>query len=311
MVNEKKLIFALVAQNAPWWMLGEATKKSLAQHGFEVEVSSSGGRIQQYERVLSGEAAFGANQQHALYWAYHGTGYYEGRAMPRLRAIARLDSPTWLGFAVTYESRLTSIEQIRDCHYPLRIVASHGSYIGGIGSINFVIDRIFEAYGFSLEDLLRSGAKLWTSQLDRGRVQREHNFDVMLGQVYAGFGPVGKLWQEATILNNLRFLPVTSDILDNVCKKYDLQRGLIPKLLLRGVDDDIPTIFFSSRVIFTTVDLDEELAFLTAKSLDEHCEYFLEGYIPFSYNPFRACRDTGAPLHPGAEKYYRSRGYLK
>ena len=111
--------------------------------------------------------------------------------------------------------------------------------------------------------------------------------------------------------NNLRFLPIASDVLDKLCQRYDLHRGLMPKLLMRGVDEDVPTFYFPNTVIYTSAQTDEELAFTTAKRLDEHCEYFLEKYVPFSYSPFRACRDTGAPLHPGAERYYRSRGYLK
>src|SRR5262245_60291409 len=308
--KSRKLTFTIGPPNAPIWMLSEVTKRALRHEGFEVELFS-GSRTRQFDGIASGEIDFGVIQQHAVLWASRGIGHFQGRPVSSLRAIAYIDSPTWLAFGVTWETRLAAIEEIKDRKFPLRIVTSHETQAGGISNINFVIDRILEAYGFTLYDIKRWGGKQLTSQTDRSRVQRECNFDAMIGQAYAGYGPVGKLWQEATILSNLRFLPIASNILDDLCAKYDLRRGLMPKLLMRGVDEDVPTFYFGGRVIYTSTHLDEEIAYITAKRLDEHYEYFLEAYMPFCYNPFRACRDTGAPLHPGAERYYRSRGYLK
>jgi TRAP transporter TAXI family solute receptor len=309
MVSGKKLTCTLVAQNAPIWKLAEVAKKALLHEGVELELVS-GGRARQFGGVASAEADFGVIQQHAISWAYRGIALHEGKPVPNLRAIAYVDSPAWLAFAVTAETHLAGIEQIKERKFPLRILTSHETYAGGITNINFVIDRVLDGYGFTIEDIKRWGGRHLTSVADRTRI-RERDFDAMINQAYAGYGTVGKLWQEATILSNLRFLPIASHILDDLCEKYDLRRGLMPKLLMRGVDEDVPTFYFGGRVIYTSAQLDEELAYITAKSLDEHYEYFLEAYMPFCYNPFRACRDTGAPLHPGAERYYRSRGYLK
>ncbi|MBI4283048.1 MAG: hypothetical protein HY663_01100 [Chloroflexi bacterium] len=312
MADAKKLNFALVGHNAPWWMLGEITKKALAHEGFEVELSRSN-REEQVGRVARGEADFGVNGKHQLAWAYRGIAQYEGQPLSNLRAIASVDQPHWLAFAVTYETRLTAIEQIKSEEFPLRIFTPHSRYGGRVGSVAFIVDKVLDAYGFTLEDIERWGGKVWTSENGGDQALREGNFDAMTARAFAAYGPgpAGQFWQVATIRNNLRFLPITSDVLDKLCQRYDLHRGLMPKLLMRGVDEDVPTFYFPNTVIYTSAQTDEELAFTTAKGLDEHCECFLEGYVPFCYNPFRACQDTGAPLHPGAERYYRSRGYLK
>ena len=309
MANRTKLVFMILVRDSGWWTLGEITRQALAHEGFEVELSWAT-REERMERVANGEADFGVNAGYEVSWAHRGIGIYEGRAIPNLRAIASIGHPNWHAFAVTYESRLTAIEQIKERKFPLRIYTPHAGFGGRIGSGGFITDKILEAYGFTLEDIKRWGGKVLTGENEGNRSQRERNFDAMVYRAYAGFGPGGHRWQEATILNNLRFLPIASHVLAEVGEKYGLRRGLMPRLLMRGVDEDVPTFYFPNFVIYSSIHMDEEIAFMTAKSLDEHNEYFAERYVPFLYNPFRVCRDTGAPLHPGAERYYRSRRYL-
>ena len=309
MANGKKLVFMILVRDSGWWTLGEITRQALAHDGFEVELSWAK-REDRLELIAKGEADFGVNAGYEVAWAYRGIGIYDGQPISNLRAIASIGHPNWHAFAVTYETRLTAIEQIKERQFPLRIYTPHAAFGGRIGSGGFVTDRILEAYGFTLKDIERWGGKIITGEGGGNRALRECNFDAMVYRAYAGFGPGGHRWQEASMFNNLRFLPIASEILDELGRKYGLRRGLMPRLLMRGVDEDVPTLYFPHFVIYSSIHLDDELAFMTAKSLDEHNEYFAERYIPFLYNPFRACQDTGAPLHPGAERYYRSRGYL-
>ena len=48
---------------------------------------------------------------------------------------------------------------------------------------------------------------------------------------------------------------------------------------------------------------------LLAQALDANRRLFRETHIPYSYDPDEVARDHGIPLHPGAEQYYRERGY--
>jgi len=310
MSKGKKLTFMAGTRDSGWWVIGEIMRKALAHEGFEVEVTWDT-REQRMASIASGDADFGVREEHEVRWAFHGRGLCEGRAAPDLRAIASFAQPSWMTFAVTYETRLTAIEQIKEQKFPLRIYTPHARMGGRIGSMAYLIDRIFKAYGFTLQDIERWGGKHWTAENGGNQAIREHNFDAIIYRAYPGYGPAGKVWQEATMLNNLRFLSFASDVLDDLSKKYHLRRGFLPRLLMRGVEENMSTLYFPYKIMFTSRHMDEELAFITAKSLDEHPDYFLETHYPTSYNPFIACQDTGVPLHPGAERYYRSRGYIK
>jgi TRAP-type uncharacterized transport system substrate-binding protein len=47
-----------------------------------------------------------------------------------------------------------------------------------------------------------------------------------------------------------------------------------------------------------------------ARSLDEHKDVLQWSIMPFSYDPKTVWKAGDVPLHPGAEKYYRERGYM-
>ncbi len=310
MAKKKKLTFMALVRDSGWWVLGEIMKKALAHEGFEVEVTWAT-REQRVASVASGDADFGVNSESEVWCAFNGIGPYEGRAVPDLRAIASVAQPDWFAFAVTYETRLTAIEQIKEQTFPLRIYTPHARMGGRISSKGYLTEQIFEAYGFTLQDIERWGGKHWTAENGGNQAIREHNFDAIIYRAYPGYGPLGKLWQEATILNNLRFLPFASNVLDELSKKLHFRRSFMPRLLMRGVEENVPTFYSPYKIIYTSRHMDEELAFITAKNLDEHPDYFLDTYYPTSYNSFIACQSTGVPLHPGAERYYRSRGYIK
>jgi uncharacterized protein len=51
-------------------------------------------------------------------------------------------------------------------------------------------------------------------------------------------------------------------------------------------------------------------AYLVAKALDEQQDLFEWTVGNYSYNRTRVAKAGDVPLHPGAAKYYRERGYL-
>jgi TRAP-type uncharacterized transport system substrate-binding protein len=65
-----------------------------------------------------------------------------------------------------------------------------------------------------------------------------------------------------------------------------------------------------NHVIFSSRLTDPE-AYEVVQAVDEHAMVLQEGPIPFTFHPPTAWRDLGIPLHPGAEAYYRDRGYLR
>jgi uncharacterized protein len=306
---KNSLTFALVVRNAPWWNLGIITQKVMGSLGYEVELSQSKSEDHQIDRVAGGEADIGVNADFMLPWTLNGTGYYRRRATPNLRAIVFVDQPMWLGFAVTQETRLTSFEQIRERRFPLRLYTYRGSEV--TGSMAFAISEVLRAYDITLEQIEEWGGHIWTDTNGGKDAVREGNFDAFFKHAYPAYGPVGSAWQQASIRHNLRFLPVRKEILSALATKHGLQSGLLPNTLLRGADEDVPTLFFKGHTIYVTEKFDERLAYAMAEAFHKQSDLFLTRYVTFGYNPFVACRDVAIPLHPGAERFYRENGYLR
>jgi uncharacterized protein len=64
-------------------------------------------------------------------------------------------------------------------------------------------------------------------------------------------------------------------------------------------------------LLFGRDDMPDDFAYLVARALDEH-QYLLQwSHLNFSYNIRTVWKALEVPLHPGAAKYYRERGYLK
>jgi uncharacterized protein len=54
----------------------------------------------------------------------------------------------------------------------------------------------------------------------------------------------------------------------------------------------------------------DAFAYTVARALDEHKEVLQWTIMPFSYDAKTVWKLGDVPLHPGAAKYYRERGYL-
>ncbi len=90
-----------------------------------------------------------------------------------------------------------------------------------------------------------------------------------------------------------------------------MERANIPDGLLRGIDHPIPTVAHTGVVVYGRIDTPDDFAYLVAKALDEHQDLLQWSHLNFSYNVHNVWKAYDVPLHPGAARYYRERGYMK
>src|SRR5262249_2412904 len=122
--------------------------------------------------------------------------------------------------------------------------------------------------------------------------------------------PEFNIWYEISQKYDLTYIQLPDALIDKLVKDNDMQRGVIPNGLLRGIHQPIPTAVRTGHAVYTRSDVPDSFAYAVAKALDEHQDLLQWAHIPFSYNVRTVTQAFGVPLHPGAEKYYRERGYL-
>jgi hypothetical protein len=187
--------------------------------------------------------------------------------------------------------------------------------LGGTGELPSLV---LEYYGLSRE-LIESWGGIFQRPARRAPHSpwamspwvRTGEFDLMMEPLYAANTIEACYWHEASVLYNLRFLPLPDDLLAQMCDKLGVgaYAGQIPFRLVRGVDRPIRALYRPLQGYLARDDMPDEFAYLFAKTIDEQRGLLRETHIPYSYDERTVAMDVGVPLHPGAAQYYREKGY--
>ena len=87
--------------------------------------------------------------------------------------------------------------------------------------------------------------------------------------------------------------------------------GYIPANSYKGMKEPVKTAGMSA-VLFVRDDIPDDVIYALTKAIVENKKYLTSVNKLFEdYDPATAWKDVGAPLHPGAAKYFKEKGYMK
>jgi uncharacterized protein len=318
-VAAKRPVLQAACDHCPWGALGNLVKKIMASSGYEVQIclSCSGREATRIvaKRLLppqitdrqfaegtlvnpDGAIDFGVTGMDAVRRAYDGTANFPEGAFRNLRIIARIENPAYLMVAVTKESGITDLKQVRERKMPVRILA-------GVGTL---VAPVLSYYNLTPKDVEALGGAIYAGNA----LLKNSNFDVIIGNGVLANNPEGNMWYEMSLKKDLVFLPLPDDLRQKLVRDDGAQLVEIPFRYMRGVGDKpVPTVGISGEAVYGRDDLPASFAYDVAKALDEQHGLLKWAVVPFSYDPATVADGGGVPLHPGAERYYRERGYLK
>jgi TRAP-type uncharacterized transport system substrate-binding protein len=244
-----------------------------------------------------------------LTMAYRGVGAFT-QPLP-VATIAVLPHYDQLGFAVTRASGITSLDQIREHHYPLR-VSVRGSLDA---STSLLVNVVLKAHGFSLEDIVSWGGQVSYDQPmpnAPSRIGRVHN-----GELDAIFEEGIVMWGRLVSDAGMHFLPIDEQHLVQL-QAQGFRRGTIEKSLYPDLPADVSTLDFSGWPIFTHHDASDLFirnfcAALLARRQRIQWQIGGPDQPPLPLEQMvRDSRETplDVPLHPEAERFWRERGIL-
>jgi para-nitrobenzyl esterase len=322
-IAAKRPVFGGACKICPWGAMAEVVQQAMKPYGYDVQIcyncnAGDAPRIVSEARlpppykpdpavpeILAprnapglGPVDFGAVSTQILRSAYRGTGAY-AKDGPRhnLRLIANIQDPNYVLVAAKAETGITDLAQIREKRWPVRILSA------GVGSN---AAAILSYYGLSKENIEAAGGRLGSTAEDRD------NFDVAIG----GGGvmttaPEWRVWTEISQKFNLTFLELPDELLAKLAKENEIERGTIPVGLYRGVVRPIPTVVRTGTAVYGRADMPDDFAYAVAKAMDEEQELLQWKHLNFSYNIHSVWKAYEIPLHPGAERYYKERGYIR
>jgi TRAP-type uncharacterized transport system substrate-binding protein len=239
--------------------------------------------------------------------AYLGRGFYR-RKIP-LRAIGVF--PTWdrLIFAVRKDIGIESLADLKRQKYPLRISTRRR---GKLQTTVYAIEEVLRSYGMSLRQIESWGGKVMEAASPSSKDRQEH---IETGAAEAVFDEGVKSWGGRALDAGMRFLPVDAQAAGRMSRlgfpSALLTRGHYPKL-----DGDIDCIDFSGWTFFCRADLPAQTAYSMAQAVDLcHQQIPVDHFDkrPMTMREFSCGGEAGQlniPLHAGAKKYFREKGYL-
>lgn len=266
------------------------------------------------EAVARGEVDLGITTplDVPLEWAREGKHMFAGRAYPFLRTLGYYPQEDRLLFAVREDTGLTSFADIRERKYPLRLASSTRDEDN---FQTYVIDRALEAHGIAAGDFEKWGGKWLGSERPQSCLAQ-----AVRGEADAAFfeGIMTPGWYEWVEKTKVRFIPFAPNALANLQRDYGLRPATLAKGRL-GAPTEVPCLDFSHWAIIVRDDMDEEVAYRITAVLVEHRAEMEARFrhmpverSPMTYpvDPYTMWKGLGAPLHPGAERYYLEHGYL-
>jgi uncharacterized protein len=317
-----KPVFGAACKTCPWGVVADVVRAALVPYGYDLQICyhcfmADAPRIVGDARLPppwtphmgsgvipdsfipeppNGRVELGATSDRNLITAFHGIGAYAGDGpRPQLRLIANIASPVYMIVAVKRSSGITDLAQLKDHSGTLKIVAD-----ADFASV------ILPYYGVSMDGLTAQGASFVPALIPTARADA----DVIIHYGNLANSPEFNIWYDASQRDDLVYLQLPDDLLAKLAQDLDLERRDIPAGLLHGQEAAIHTVARSGTAVYGRADMPASFAYLVAKALDEQQDLFQWTIGHYSYSRYRVAKVGDVPLHPGAAKYYRKRGYL-
>lgn len=264
--------------------------------GLSMRAVATGGAVDNIGLMEKGEVQFALNAANTNFMATEGT--LSGiEKQENLRSIVSL-YPSVIHFLVAKDSNITGFDQLK---------GTSGS-VGAAGSASECYSAdIMSYFGYDYKTA-KDVEPVFTSTSSAVDLFKD-------GHIDWGFFPLGVPGanvMDLCMAGKVNILPIAGEDRDNILEQYEYYVPYtIPGGTYEGFDEDIDTIACS--VILTCDEsVDEEVVYQITKSIWDNLDDVKAIADSLKWmNQETATDGLGAPLHPGAERYYREIGWIE
>ena len=221
-----------------------------------------------------------------------------------LRALAVFPSWDRLVIAVSLKLAVRTMEELIAKRPKMNVS------IAANDCVDFAIKALLKAHGISQQDFID-----WGGTVDEVvRPSNPHRREgIISGDLHMVIDEGMDSWGDVAVQNGMIFLSYSEKVLTKL-ENYGFQRARLDHGRIAGINDPTTVVDFSGWPIVVHEKFPDDLAYHIAGVLDRVREE-----IPYDAAETPSmkslCTSTEAgpldfPLHPGAERYYREKGYL-
>lgn len=302
----QKLRIATLGVGSSWYVYGglmaDVLRKELPA-GSMIDVLPHAGGVGNMNLVSEGKAELGLGFPVTARWAAEGIMAYD-KKMTNLRALVGGFDSYFVGIVATRKSKITSLEDVAKKKIPLRLVTVTKGSLG-----EFANRQIMEAVGAPYKTIESFGGKVTHTSF--GVITKmivDGQADVFMQVVTEGHPAM----TEIAITADVVFLGLSEEVIKKLTG-FGWNAATLPANTFKGQTEPIPTVGTTTNLI-TTDKLPSDAAYAITKAICENREALAKGHAGLKpFNPQLGWRpeNLGLPLHPGAEKYFREKGWMR
>ena len=269
--------------------------KDRKEHGIRCSAESTGGSIYNINTIRAGELEFGVAQSDWQYHAFNGTSKFEDAGpFTDLRAVFSVHPEP----VTVIASDSSGIKNITDVKGKRLNIGNPGSGTRGTW------DVIEAAEGWKRSDL-KLAAEMKSAETGQA---------VCDGKIDAYFWLVGHpsaLTQESLATCDAHLVNVTGPAIDKLVADNPFYRKAIIPAGMYNNEDDIQT-FGVAATFVSSAQVSDEVVYTIVKAVFENFSDFKKLHPAFANLTEKEMITEGlsAPLHDGAVKYYKERGWM-
>ena len=268
------------------------------EYNLRVTVESTGGSVYNVNAIMSGDLEFGIVQSDRQFQAYNGTADWEGDPQEKLRAVFSIH-PETVTLLASDDSGIYSLDDL----------AGKVVNIGnpGSGQRGNATDILMAAGIDPDSDIQAEGLKAAEAagMLQDGRID---------AYFYTVGHPNGSFKEATSGSKPVHFVPIDGSPVDALVAEYPYYaKSIIPVTAnYPGAtnDGDVPS--FGVKATFcTSADVSDDVVYAIVKEVFDNLEEFKSLHPAYAILTAEdMLTGLSAPLHPGAEKYFKEVGLI-
>ncbi|WP_370303834.1 TAXI family TRAP transporter solute-binding subunit [Pseudooceanicola sp.] len=297
--QEKFITIGTGGQTGVYYVVGQSicrlVNRGSDSHGLKCTAPSTGGSIANINAIAAGDMDMGVAQSDWQYHAYNGSSQFEGKQVEDLRAVFSVHGEPFTVVART-DSGIKSFDDL----FGKRV------NIGNPGSgQRATMEVVLNAVGKSIDDFsLASELK----PAEQSAALGDNKVDAI---IYTVGHPNGSIQEAASTIES-HIVPVTGPAIDTLVSENPYYaKAVIPGGMYKGTDQDVET-FGVKATFVTSANVPDEVVYEVVKAVFENFNRFKDLHPAFENLKEEDMISAGlsAPLHPGAEMYYKERGWI-
>lgn len=270
--------------------------KDRASHGIRCSVESTGGSVFNINTIKAGELDLGVVQSDVGFNAYNGEGQFkDAGAFKKLRSVFSVHPEPFTVVA----RKAANIKSFDDFKGKRFNVGNPGS--GTRASMDLLLKARGDDYSFfSLASELKPdehGSALCDGKID--------------GFFYAVGHPSANI-QDPTTTCAAQLVSLTGPAVDKLVEQYPYYAKVTIPAGLYSNNPQATDTYGVLATFVTSADVPEETVYVLVKAVFDNFEEFKKLHPAFAHLEPKDMVSNGlsAPLHPGAEKYFKEKGLL-